>query len=337
MLARNAVSSVHAVVPVGIVAAAQPYQTQGGPALSVNFLHNPDLFPFQRRSFTDAGSCTVYQNVLLRSLAEFCETPRPTRQHVGTLVVPPMKHFWRSVGVLNTTYATNCRPGAHQHPATGSVELVTSAHRKNKDVRLALHSADATCLAFMVMSGPQDVAQGPVQLVGTEAAAQIEGALQRRPLLHLPQVESTKNEELIVGDVVPLQSSPGFAAAFLCPSRGQVGDEEKSPVAPWIIQQAVGVFANKVGCSAGLCTPRASWLLVASHLVNNGDILCDEPAEIVCAAPRHFEQYFMPPWKHQVGMPQLQGQPCLALRVEVRQQRVAVVTGTYFFAPDSTG
>ena len=336
--------SVVLAAPLGVVTAAQPYQTVAGPALSVHFLHEPRLYPFQRRSFTDAAAPALYQSVLLHSLAEFCETPRPSRHHVASMMVSPMKDFWRQLGILNTTYMSTSAVGSHLHPTMGSIELVQSAHRKNKDLRFSLYGPNEQCLAFSVMTGPKDVAYQAMPMVDAETARRMAEEASRDPMDDiLPRIEQQSQPEefrqggedtmLVVGNVVQLRMSPGFAARLSCWNRGADG----VPVAPWLVLRAIAAFAAKVVSVAELMTPAAAggavWQCVSCNAVNNGDVLSGIDAEIVCAEPKWFPSYSMPPWKHEVGAPMLTGQPCLALRLEVRQLSKAVVIGTYFFSP----
>lgn len=171
-------------VPKLLIAAAQPYQTLGGPALTTLFLNQPHLLPFQQEAFHHSSLCPIYSHVLLHTLAEFSTTPRQSRDAATRPLGLPNANFWRDVGVLNCFYTTiYSRPSLHPsgavereisanrdtnasrkepcssappllHPVMGAVELVRPSHRHESDVKLTLFASDHRPVASVLMTGP---------------------------------------------------------------------------------------------------------------------------------------------------------------------------------------
>lgn len=142
-------------VPKLLIAAAQPYHTVAGPALTVNFLQQSTLLPFQQLPFTHSSLLGLYAHTMLHTLAEFAETPRTVRTSTVGQVHAAMDNFWSSVGVLNTFYATH-HQASSQHPAMGAVELLRSSHRKECDVKTSFFDEDHRPLVSVLMTGPRN-------------------------------------------------------------------------------------------------------------------------------------------------------------------------------------
>lgn len=202
-----AADSLAVSAPRLLIAAAQPYQTVAGPALTVNFLRQSQLLPFQRLPFTYSAVAPFYFHALLHTLAEFAETPRPVRQSLVKQIHAPMDDFWRSVGTLNrfscTVYEKNLMGVTKRgrvtdyswtHPSMGAVELSRVSHRHECDVRLTLFREDFAPLAAMVMTGPDETMaretschpqHPPLRREGAFVPLQ-EPARRRRPLSFQP-------------------------------------------------------------------------------------------------------------------------------------------------------
>ncbi|RNF04363.1 uncharacterized protein Tco025E_07970 [Trypanosoma conorhini] len=304
-----------------LVAAAQPYQTISGPALSVNFLKQPNLMPFQRLPFHHCGVSGRYYHSLLHSLAEFATTPRPVRDSHVKMLHAPMEDFWRAVGLLNCVYLTHYSPLIHEHPAMGAVELAPPSHREQKDLRLSLYSSTYQPISTMILTGSSSAALAGR---GKDLAAPLPHSDQDEASLRL----ATAGEARRLADGSILQR-----ATFT-----QGGMQSSDVVPPWRLDDCVAEFCRTLA-SAGLLAPHVSsegngmWTIVAQQTLTHGELLTDAPFDIVTAVPRVFATYRMPPWRHRIGLPSFSGdqQPlCVALRVELRQDSRTVTAGTYF-------
>ncbi|ESL08808.1 hypothetical protein TRSC58_03483 [Trypanosoma rangeli SC58] len=304
-----------------LVAAAQPYQTISGPALSVNFLHQSNLMPFQRLPFHHCGVSGRYYHSLLHSLAEFATTPRPVRDSHVNMLHAPMEDFWRAVGILNCVYLTHYFPFVQEHPAMGAVELAPPSHRKQKDLRLSLYSGTHQPISTMLLTGSSSGA-----LAGREDD------------LVTPLPHSDQDEESLrltaTGEVQQLADGSILQKAIFT----NVGQRSSDVVSPWRLDACVAEFCQTLA-TAGLLAPHVTserkrvWTIVAQQALTHGELLTDAPFDVVSAIPRVFAKYRMPPWRHRIGLPSFSGeqQPlCVALRVEVRQDSRTLVAGTYF-------
>ncbi|CAD2217107.1 hypothetical protein, conserved [Angomonas deanei] len=343
-----------------LIAAAQPYQTIVGPALSTNFLYQPQLLPFQKLPFhsSHTGPVTsLYYYTLFSSLAEFAETPRPVRYSNVKQVSPPLEHFWREVGVLNTFYCTNYVPtkdSLREHPAVGAVELVKDSHRSNANVRMSLYSSEHVPCSSVLLTGPRDTKQevyhsgeAPVPVKGlppldvprtqeefyTPLCISREEQITRLDLLGSPSKETTPYGGLY-GPLVVLRNALGYAQRGCYRLEAAEGG---AVVPPWLLYTAMTDFHSRlleeghIPLEVEKSTP---WFLCAQQVVHAEDVVFDEPFDMVCAPPKYFQKYRLPPWRHQLGMPDLKGdRPCSCVRLEIRQRDLVVCSGTFFFCP----
>ena len=74
-----------------------------------------------------------------------------------------------------------------------------------------------------------------------------------------------------------------------------------------------------------------SWCLLSHRSVLNGDLLVGEPLEITCAPPKVVKRFFVPQWKHSLGLPWMhQPATVVALHVEWRQRELVVASGVFY-------
>lgn len=168
----------------------------------------------------------------------------------------------------------------------------------------------------------------------------------------------------LYGGLVPMEDGGGFAhRAYYCladvaasvptpeslPHAAAEGAETAMP--PWVLHEVVGRLFGVLHRAGVLCdgaagvqalrppsSPSSSlasdaWQLVSHHVVQTDDAVFGEPFEVVCAPPRVYPQYHLPPWRHRLGLPHLTTGPvpCVCLRCEVRQGGRLMSTGVYFF------
>ncbi|EAN89740.1 hypothetical protein C3747_31g261 [Trypanosoma cruzi] len=305
-----------------LVAAAQPYQTLSGPALSVNFHRQPTVMPFQRLPFHHCGVSGRYYHSLLHSLAEFATTPRPVRDSHVRMLHAPMEDFWHAVGFFNCTYLTTYAPFTHEHPAMGAVELAPSSHRSHKDLRFSLYSGEHQPISTMILTG---LPSGAVDEKEKDVIA---------PLPHIEQDEESLRV-VNIGDVKRLADGSILQRAIF--TRGS--QQSRDVVPPWWVDVCVAEFCQTLAL-ANLLAPHVAgegrnctWTIAAQQALTQGELLTDAPFDIVSAVPRVFAAYRMPPWRHRIGLPLFSAdrQPlCVALRVELRQHGCTLTAGTYF-------
>ncbi|ORC82979.1 uncharacterized protein TM35_000791050 [Trypanosoma theileri] len=307
-----------------LIAAAQPYQTLSGPALSVNFLQQPNLLPFQRLPFHHSGVYGRYFHSLLHSLAEFATTPRPVRNSHVKMLHAPKEDFWKSVGVLNSVYHTTYTPFVHQHPVMGAVELTSPSHRRKKDVRLSLYNSTHQPIATMIATG----SSSDVYVEEEEKNIEV-------PLPHCDLDETVPAAEVVSSIKRLMDGSIMQQILFKNKVDQGVGGDV---VPPWRIDGCVAEFCQMLALNEFLAPHVSSkdshmWTIAAQQTVSYGELFLDEPVDLVSASPRVFAQYRMPPWRHRIGLPlfSIDVQPlCVALRLEVRQHGTTKITGTYF-------
>nr|CCC90611.1 unnamed protein product [Trypanosoma congolense IL3000] len=308
-----------------LVAAAQPYQTLSGPALSINFLRQPALMPFQHLPFNRTGVPGLYFHSLLHSLAEFSTTPRPVRDSHVKMLHAPMEDFWNSLGLLNSVYYTLYTPFSAEHPEIGAVELASPSHRNQKDIRMSLYNGTYQPVATMIATGATSGAElDPSSQCGTSAA----------PLAYRA-VGAVMSASPLVGDLTELpDGSFRHEAVFTKSNHSEEGDV----VPPWRLDECVVDFCRSLAVG-GLLAPKipsdreCNFVVAAQQVLAYDDVMEDVPVDIVSASPRVFARYRMPPWRHRIGLP-LFGTgiypPCVALCVEMRQEGLKKVAGTYF-------
>jgi hypothetical protein len=131
-------------------------------------------------------------------------------------------------------------------------------------------------------------------------------------------------------------------------------------VLPWYIDEVLSAFAYRVGDAVGFSTTKAlpnrigrspfarvmrkaheeevvmgytddALPLIAHNSTVVSELFADEPFEIVAASPKIFDRLDSLPWDASIGTPTTFGQPCMALRLELRQKGRVAVHGTFFF------
>lgn len=141
------------------------------------------------------------------------------------------------------------------------------------------------------------------------------------------------------------KTDDGRAATAVSPTTSAERESGEAPAVtaqtampPWVLYDCVLRFFY---CLHGggylskdpLITPVTGWRLASHHVVQVADAVLGLPMEVVCAAPRVYPHYRLPPWRAKLGLPMLSGGavPCVALRCEVRQSGQVISTGVYFF------
>lgn len=339
----------------GAAFAVQPYHTVSGPGLSVAFEQDA-RDTLQSRPFSLSPAVpSMYHHTLLDHLAEFSVTPRTSRRGKDSQLAAPHPQFWNSVGNINTIYWTLHRPGVQLHPSTGSVELTSSARTSLLDVRSSLFDSAAQPVSSMIMTGSEKTVTSG-QLVSSADAAREELSMSRQPLDEIHDQESLQWSSFEANDNVlswcrismPKFVKNGEGVASLVRVDAELPAESPElPIAPWAALQLVSRFCELVLTSL-LSTrlgsieknpievggPCRLWQLVAYHYTHNGDMKLRRGAEIeiVCGEPKFFPSYSIPPWRHRIGLPLLNGMPCCVFHVEARQDSKVAVKGVYYMA-----
>ncbi|CAG9569420.1 conserved hypothetical protein [Leishmania major strain Friedlin] len=166
----------------------------------------------------------------------------------------------------------------------------------------------------------------------------------------------------LYGDLMPMESGGGFGqracyrvedAAAYSPSldaRSRVSGTEAAAgertasssastvMPPWVLYDCVQRFflrLHRSGIFGGdaAVAPTEGWRVSAHHVVQTEDAVFGVPVEVVCAVPRVYPSYRLPPWRHRLGLPAIPNgaPPCVCLRCETRQGGRLVSTGVYFF------
>ena len=167
----------------------------------------------------------------------------------------------------------------------------------------------------------------------------------------------------------PLRAANSAETSSLAvPLDGAVDDEANTPlelrdfVPPWNLMECITEMAATVLCRVSHCVPfskGASCKVVDGFsdgqcrrtsldegegalpsnvvLVSHTSETCGDVARGVFFVldvdeVKFFPRYFLPPWKHRIGLPAgLKGRPCLAMRCVVHQGGIVAVRGTFFF------
>lgn len=141
-------------------------------------------------------------------------------------------------------------------------------------------------------------------------------------------------------------------------SDGEVGSEEQQSVGyvdgvdtdekeleevlpPWTLLPLLTEVCNALGREGHISTVHGTsqvsgmrWWMCAYQYSYFQDVVVGEQVEVVCAPPRYFPSYRVPPWKTRIGAPPSIGiTRCVALRGEVRQHNEVALAGTFFFYP----
>ncbi|GET86229.1 hypothetical protein, conserved [Leishmania tarentolae] len=166
----------------------------------------------------------------------------------------------------------------------------------------------------------------------------------------------------LYGDLIPMKGSGGFgqrayykvetaAASSLSPdarsrtSGTATAEEEPTTpssvpiiMPPWLLYDCVQKFFFRLHSSGAFggdaaIAPTEGWHVSAHHVVQTEDAVFGVPVEVVCAVPRVYASYRLPPWRHQLGLPAIPNGtvPCVCLRCETRQSGRLISTGVYFF------
>ncbi|KAG5510845.1 hypothetical protein JKF63_07917 [Porcisia hertigi] len=165
----------------------------------------------------------------------------------------------------------------------------------------------------------------------------------------------------LYGSLMPMEGSGGFgqracyrvenvAVSSLSPDDpGQVSVAEEAAddnaasssesiaMPPWVLYDCVQRFFFRLHSSGvfggdAAIAPGEGWRVSAHHVIQTGDAVFGVPVEVVCAVPRVYINYRLPPWRHQLGLPAVNNATaCVCLRCETRQDGRLVSTGVYFF------
>lgn len=352
----------HMDVPREVVAAAQPYVTLAGPGLSINFQYSPMHIPFQQLPFRHSAVPSLYFHALLDSLAEFAETPRlqSSAGHDIRLKTAPLPHFWDAVGNLNTTYTTVYTEGdadVSRHPAMGAVELAQSTTRDAKDVRLSLFDSAYRPMATMVLTGPHSTRNNDVGAARRDDGVRkmLPESMQRLDLhgsaCDGQSAAHSSSSWCMIGDIVLLPGGSLAHRAMFHQTVSPTDEKMDDEAPPWLLHAAMAEFCGKLGRCGHLgpsppprvkeeqghqgAAEEEAWGLVAHNALSSGDVVCGVPFDLVCAPPKVFERYRLPPWRQRVGVPALRRAEsrCVALNVEVRQSGRVALGGVFYFSP----
>ncbi|CAJ1017672.1 hypothetical protein, conserved [Leishmania lindenbergi] len=166
----------------------------------------------------------------------------------------------------------------------------------------------------------------------------------------------------LYGDLMRMEGSEGFgqracyrienaAVSSLSPdaqstvSGTEAADDERvasslapTVMPPWVLYDCVQQFFSRLHSSGAFGHDAAiaqavGWRVSAHHIVQTEDAVFGVPVEVVCAAPRVYPSYRLPPWRHQLGLPAVPNgaAPCVCLRCETRQDGRLISTGVYYF------
>ncbi|KPI86480.1 hypothetical protein ABL78_4464 [Leptomonas seymouri] len=139
-------------------------------------------------------------------------------------------------------------------------------------------------------------------------------------------------------DASTAQTEAGKSEREACEGSEETATGVHTAMPPWLLYDCVQRFFYRLhrrrffGDNAAI-TPAAGWRLSAHHVVQVDDAVLGLPLEVVCAAPRVDPRYRLPPWRSQLGLPEVSGAdvPCVSLRCELRQSGRVISTGVYFF------
>ena len=320
-------------VPKAAVIAAQPYQTLHGPALVLQFEFDAERFLFQRLPFAEGVVPEAYHRLLLDSLVEFSEKPRVFSHHRAIpCKTAPLENVSQAVGSLSGAYFSylHCTPSDH-HPAMGSIELNRASHRKELDVRMSLYDREHRPLSSAILSGPSGIHLS----LGGDRAAGGEHLWEPPSFSEGILDDVVRDGEFLCGPMISVGGSFAQCAASPLPAEGGVPLEVPS----WTILRMVADFCQKYMVVHGNALHRRSpvqtgvWRIASYHSVTHSPLQHNEQIQIVAAPPKYFGTYTLAPWEHRIGLPMIQGKECVAMRLDMRQGGVRMISGVYYLTP----
>lgn len=256
----------------------------------------------------------------------------------------------------------------HRSKGTGLLDVRTTLYSaQHEPLSTSVMTGPTTDKGLLVSAAEAEAQQAALQRKSVYSSSDVTVAIKEGR----SESDTSSSSTVVAGSVRRLPSSgapntsgsnssaTSFAALAILPSSfcvetatsisttvdgGGAAAAESSRIAPpWVLYRLVVDFWEQVSathpelveeCTTGgpsATASSSSWCLLSHRSVLNGDLRIDHPIELVSAVPKVMQRFYVPQWKHTMGLPWMHHPaPVVALHLECRQEGVVVASGVFY-------